>query len=119
MRGIITPGYAFGVSSVIREELLIRALAREIDGHTLITRGVIESAIVPVVEGQRRPQAYRQAVNFILQGNALMRLLPNRNVKNMHLSTDQQREIAKVGALLKVLKRTDFCDRMATMLNTA
>ena len=118
LRGFIKPGYAYGVCSVIREELLTRALARELDGQAFISRGVLESSIVPVVEGMRRPAAYRQAIGYLLQGNALQRLMPGRNVRQIHMSQEQQREIAKVATLLKVLKRTDFSDRMAAMLKT-
>lgn len=116
MRGFIKPGYDYGVSSVIREELLTRALSREIDGQTFLSRGLLEASIVSVVEGMRRPQAYRQAIGYVLQGNAMLKLHPSKDVKRMHLSQDQQREIQKVATLLKVLKRTDFCDKMAAML---
>lgn len=97
----------------------MRAMAREIDGDSFLHRGMVEAAIVPVVEGMRRPQAYRQAIGYILQGNAMKKLHPSKDVKRMHLSQDQQREIQKVATLLKVLKRTDFCDKMASMLKAA
>lgn len=119
LRGFVKPGYTYGVNSVVREELLTRALGREIDGHAYMNRGVLEGSIIPVVEGMRRPMAYRQAVGYILQGNAMTKLQPLRAVQRIHLNSDQQREIQKVASLLKVLKRTDFCDKMAAALKAA
>lgn len=119
LRGFVKPGYDYGVNSVIREELLTRALAREIDGQSMADRGILEGAIVQVVEGMRRPEAYRQAVGYIRQGNAMRCLHPAAEIKRIHLSADQQNEIRKVATLLKVLKRTDFCDKMVGMLKAA
>lgn len=119
LRGFVKPGYDYGINSVIREELLTRALARELDGQAMMNRGMVEGSIVPVVEGMRRPAAYRQAIGYVRQGNAIMRLHPTADVQRIHLNEDQQKEIRRVASLLKVLKRTDFCDKMAGMLKAA
>lgn len=119
LRGFIKPGYEYGINSVIREELLTRALSREIDGEAFMNRGLMEAAIVPVVEGMRRPQAYRRAMGYILQANAMMKLQPHQDVKDIHLTDNDKQQIQKTIALLKVLKRTDFSDKMLAMLKAA
>ena len=118
LRGLIKPGYDQGVASVIREELLLQALSREIDGQAMVNRGLLEGSALPVIEGMRRPMTYRGAVGFLLRGNAMRRLVPVEVMRNI-LNPDQREEINKTSAMLKVLKRTDFCDRMAAALKAA
>ena len=118
LRGFVKPGYDYSVASVVREELLLRAMSREIEGDSLMSRGLLESSALPVVEGMRRPMTYRSAVGFMLQGHAMRRLMPLQSLHNF-MNPDQHEEINKTSALLKVLKQTDFCDRMAATLNAA
>ena len=113
VRGLIKPGYADGINSVIREELLVRALAREIDGTTFLSRALIEASMAAAPQQQR---IYRKSVAFLMQGNAMMRLHPIRDLRQLHLSRSDRVEINKMATLLKVLKQTDFYERMGRTL---
>ena len=113
VRGLIKPGYAYGINSVIREELLVRALAREIDGTTFLSRALIEASMAAAPQQQR---IYRKSVAFLMQGNAMMRLHPIRDLRQLHLSRSDRVEINKMATLLKVLKQTDFYERMGRTL---
>ena len=110
---MIKPGYAYGINSVIREELLVRALAREIDGTTFLSRALIEASMAAAPQQQR---IYRKSVAFLMQGNAMMRLHPIRDLRQLHLSRSDRVEINKMATLLKVLKQTDFYERMGRTL---
>jgi hypothetical protein len=115
LRGIVKPGYAFGVNSVVRERLLLNAMSQEIDGQAMMDRGLVEAMMVPVVQGSRRPAAYRQAISYLRFGHSLNRLMPGF-MTEAGLSADDQKEIKGMGSLLKALKSTDFCDRMARLM---
>jgi len=95
----------------------MKALAREIDGTSIMSRAMIEASIA----GSERPSTilYRKAVDFVLQGNALIRLHPSKDINKFHISREDKKEIYKMVTLLKVLKRTDFCEKMADMLKVA
>jgi hypothetical protein len=114
---LIKPGYDYGISSIIREELLIRAMAREIDGNTYMSRALVEASVA----GSEKPSAllYRKAVAFVLQGNAMIRLHPIKDLRQLHISKEDRKEINKMVTLLKVLKHTDFYEKMANTLKAA
>ena len=116
VRGLIKPGYDFGVASVIRETLLTRAISREIDGQTLSDRGMLEATIATITAPPYRPASYREAVGYLMQGNALAKLLPGRSVKKIQLSSNDRLQIKNAVTMLNLLKQTDFYDRMAAIL---
>ncbi len=119
VRGLVKPGYDYGVSSVIREDLLTRAISREIDGQTLTHRGVLEAAIAQITDPAWRPTSYRHAVGYVMQGNAMTKLQPARNVRKIQLNRDDRVQIKNAVTMLNLLKRTDFYDRMAAVLKAA
>lgn len=116
VRGLIKPGYEFGIASVIREDILTRAIGREIDGRTMAGRGMVEAAIAQITAPSFRPSTYREAVGYLMQGNALTRLMPNRNVQKIQLSSNDRLQIKNAMTMLNLLKQTDFYDRMAALL---
>lgn len=99
----------------MREEMLMRAIAREIDGNTFLTRSVIEANMA---SGSKNAASllYRNSVGLMLQGNALIRMHPMKDLKRTFLSKSDQQEIGQMSTCLKILKRTDFYERMARTL---
>ena len=119
LRGLVKPGYTFGITSFIREQMLLGAMQREIDGQTFTNRGLVEAAIANLVSPAKRPEAYNKAVSFLMQGNLLSKGGSYSGLKKLQLSTQDMTDIRKAAALFKVLKKTQFYDIMATTLKSA
>lgn len=117
LRGLIKPGYENGVNSVVREELLLRALGRELDGHALIHRGVLEGSVISIVDDTHRTSTYQRAIGYIMQGSAVQKLFPDKRIRDIFVPPESREEAAQMGTLLKILKRTDYFDKMEELLS--
>lgn len=117
LRGLIEPGYEHGANSVVREQVLLQALAREVDGDTFLSRGIIEAMMANVIAPSERSRTYEKAINFLLQGTALKKLEGYKQIRKITISGDKVREMRKMATALMVLKSTDFCERMSKILS--
>jgi hypothetical protein len=104
------------VTSFVRESLLLNAMQREIDGHAFINRGLIEGAITNIVAPSGRSSAYRKAINYLMQGNNLCKGGSYRALKKAQISEKDEFEIRQAAAAFKLLKRTNFYDKMSATL---
>ena len=117
-RGLLKPGYSQGIRSIIRENLLLRQIDREIDGKVYMTRAVMESNFLQVVSPAYRSRIVDSAVGLLNQAGALLTFTPYKKVAAMSVKNRDEHELNQSVAVLKILKKSDYFDKMAEFLNT-
>ena len=119
LRGIVKPGYRLGINSRVREELLLNALQREIDGEVFEHRSSIEAAIAQISIPSARPNICNQAIDFLLQGSMLRKGHSYACLKKAARSAKTEMDIKQAAAAFNILKSTDFYGRMHRTLKAA
>jgi len=103
LRGLLRPDYANGVMSVIREELVLQALAQETEGQHLHKQAVMSTSMMDCVAPQDRQRAVRQAMDNLRMGTALLRQEPYAKMVQQFKAHSLEANIAA----LKMLRHTD------------
>ena len=119
LRGLLKPDYDSGVKSQIREMLVINALVREIEGGELKNRALLDAVTLDSMKPERRPAILTTAFNLQAQSGALRMQQSYTQVRKLKKwNPDEEKSVKEMMAVLKVLKHTNFADKMRTILRS-
>jgi hypothetical protein len=113
-RGLIKPDYPHGVKSVIREELLLRQISREIFGESYYHRATVESALIAAVGARDKEGIYKRASSLVMEGAAMTAFYSHEMLER--LKNKDAIEIAQGAAALKILEKSNLFDIMSGAL---
>lgn len=119
-RGLLKPDYECGTKSRVREILVLRGLARELEADALVHKAKLDASMLPVM----KPEAWPDLLNGLIvdyhKGVAFKSHASAGVLRKIHqarrASATSAREMA---AAMKVLKKTDFMDKMDKVLAAA
>lgn len=115
-RGLLAPDYPQGIKSWIREQMVLSCLEREVQGQGFLTRSIISAAALPVTEPAAMTRAYVRSMSYVEQAVSLLLGTPyDKWLQERNETSD----LEKTGRVFKVLKKTDFYDRMHRTLREA
>ncbi len=115
-RGLLKPDYPFGIRSWIRENTLLNCLEYELQGQGFMARSALEAAVLPVTKVEALARTFSRSVSYLQQGLAMLQYTPYNRILGLRQDANGEKEIEKTMTLFKVLKKTDFYDRMARTL---
>lgn len=110
-RGLIKPDYPHGAKSVIREELLLRQISRDIFGESNYHRARVEAATITSVKPGDRQEVYKQAMSLIMEGAAMRAFYSQRMLDQ--LKYKDKIELGQGVAALKILASSNLYDIMS------
>jgi hypothetical protein len=110
-RGLIKPDYPHGIKSVIREELLLRQISRDIFGESYYHRAAVEANTLAVVDARSRDEIYKRARSFIMEGAAMKSFYSQTMLDQ--LQHKDQIEVAQGVSILKILEKSNLFDIMS------
>lgn len=116
VRGLLKPDYPNGVRSRIRERMLLNSLERETQGSGFLARANVEAASLAAADPGACPKIYTRALGYVLQGISLLQLMPYSQTLNITKRIANLDDIKKQAILFKVLKKTNFYEKMASVL---
>lgn len=108
VRGLLKPDYPHGIKSVIREELLLRQINRDIYGDSYYHRATVESNLISVVAPNARDEVYKKAASMVMEG-AAMRAFYSQSMLDKIKYKDKI-EIAQGVSILKILEKSNLFD---------
>lgn len=106
LRGLLKPGYEQGVTSVIREELVLQAISQENEARGLLTQALMTSSMLPAFNDQARPKQLRQAIDNLRMGTSLLKMESYDKIVRQVKARSVEANIA----LLHVFEQTDVFD---------
>lgn len=115
LRGLLKPDYSCGINSVIRESLICNGLSRELEGQTLHHRARVEAQLMDA--GNYRAVLH-SSIQYLFKGNAMQQMHNSRSMQAVPHIVENQDEIKRMTLALKVLKGTNFYDRMDQILKS-
>ena len=83
-----------------------------------MTRAIMESNFLQVVAPSYRRRILENATSLLQQAGALLTFMPYRKVAEMSSARKADRDLNQSVAVLKILKKSDYFERMAKFLDT-
>lgn len=117
LRGLLLPNYPHGVTSEVREQMIVLAIMREQDGESLVRRAFSELSLVPLMESGKQNLAIQDAMKRAGQGNALKKMMAPDDVFGPSQENIKVEDVKKMGAGLNLLKSTDYVEKIERLLS--
>lgn len=108
LRGLLKPGYTNGYNSVIREELVLQALAQEVEAQGLMTQAQVSASMLEVLRPDARSRAVRSAMDNLAMGTSLLRQEPYARIVRSVKAHSIEANIAA----FDVLQSTDIFSKL-------
>ena len=109
VRGLIKPDYPHGIKSVIREELILRQISRDVYGESYYHRAIVESNVVSSLNSaQAKDETYKRAANLIMEGAAMRAFYSQKMLDR--LKHKEEIEVNQGVAALKILEKSNLFD---------
>ena len=107
LRGLLKPDYQHGIRSVIRENLVLTALSREIDSNAFAQRAMIEAVCMTAVAPGYRSKLHRDALSLLNDSNQLAKLLDYEAIERKRPKIENERDVKDLMAAFNILRETD------------
>ena len=116
LRGLLLPELQFNYTSQIREHLVTQALLRETDAAALARLALMEGQIMAsMTQSSKFSQLSQGVLSRLSVVSALYKHLPADEIGDVD-EPGADHDLKKMGAAWRLLKRTDFFDRMRATL---
>ena len=115
LRGLLTPDYPQGFRSRVRENLVLTALAREVDAEAFGKRAIVEAVCMSAVAPQHRPKLHRDALTFLQDSAQLAKLLDYDSIEAKRPKLENERDVQDLMQAFNILRETDVFDKMASI----
>ena len=112
LRGLLKPDYANGVSSVLREEMVLQAISQETEGHSLMVNAQMQSSMMNCIAPADRARSLRNAMDNLRMGTSLLRMEPYAKI----LRKVKAHSVEANAAAFNLLQRTDIFEKLADIL---
>jgi len=119
LRGLLTPDYPQGFRSRVRENLVLSALAREVDAEAFGKRAIVEAVCMSAVAPQHRPKLHRDALTFLQDSAQLAKLLDFDSIEARRPKLENERDVRDLIKAFSILKDTnvfEIMDKLCTVL---
>jgi hypothetical protein len=110
LRGLLKPDYRNGVSSIIREELVLQAISQEVESQGLFMQANMKTQLLVSVKDKAR--TLREAADCLRMGTALLRLEPYDKI----LRQVKAHSVDANMAAFKLLQKTNVFDILKDLL---
>lgn len=118
LRGLLEPDYKNGVRSRIREELVLRAIAREVDAGSFESRAIIEAVCMSAVAPPYRAKLHQDAMQFLTDSNQLFKMLDYESIEAKRPKLENQRDVQELIAAFNILRETSFFQTLDAICRT-
>lgn len=112
LRGLLHPDYRHGVRSRIREELVLRAISREVDAESFQARAIVEAVCMTAVAPAYRAKLHQDAMQFLTDSNMLAKLLDFDVIERKRPKLENQRDVKELMQAFSILRETDVFHKL-------
>jgi len=112
LRGLLKPDYQHGLRSRIRENVVLIALAREVDAESLGRRAVMEASCMSAVNPASRVKLHRDAMSLLNDSCQMAKLLDYDAIEAKRPKLENERDVQDLMKAFEILRQTDVFDKM-------